>query len=529
MVSAKTLIKKGFMPLELVPAFNTRMLADKLSVITKSNTLDTRTSTQWTTYSLPWLPGARRHLAIPNPHNQVILCNTISENWSEISKFYKRSNISLSKPEAHPRRAVAPAIHFRQIPQKQLLAFPECRVLLRADASRYYTSIYTHSIPWAVHGKPIAKKNHGDKLWGNKVDRMVRNTQDQQTKGIPIGPDTSLIVSELIGTAVDCILSDQLARRKIELKGHRYLDDYFLYFLHEREAHEAQACLEHAMKEFELELNASKSRILPLPEPSEDSWLGQLERFRFQASRQTLDVCDFFNTAFRLAREHPNDRVLKSAASIVKRRSLRGDAWPALQQLLLRSALADGSALPVVSQIFSAALERDHAIDRNAVKDTLSNIISFGAPGRRSHEVAWSLWILRNIDIQIPDTVAASVVQMCDPICSIILLDIRERGLIAGDIDVSSWAPLLDSHELLKSNWIFSYEVSAHRWMRRTDKFDYVNEIPFFSLLQREHVSFYLEDAEDDISDVATLLPDLDPFPDPEADIGHHDDDQREY
>jgi hypothetical protein len=54
----------------------------------------------------------------------------------------------------------------------------------------------------------------------------LRETQDKQTGGIPIGPDTSFLVGEIVGTALDLELKSQIP----SLRGTRYVDDYHLYF-----------------------------------------------------------------------------------------------------------------------------------------------------------------------------------------------------------------------------------------------------------------------------------------------------------
>ena len=100
------------------------------------------------------------------------------------------------------------------------------RFALRTDLSRYYQAIYTHSIPWAIHGKSTAKANRGHALYGNLIDACVRNSQDQQTLGIPIGPRSSDLIAETIGAALDRELQERLG----SLRGTRYIDDFHLYF-----------------------------------------------------------------------------------------------------------------------------------------------------------------------------------------------------------------------------------------------------------------------------------------------------------
>src|ERR1022692_4555816 len=98
--------------------------------------------------------------------------------------------------------------------------------MLPADFSRFYNSIYTHSIPWAIHGKVNARADREYALYGNRLDLRVRDTQDQQTGGIPVGPDTSFLLAEVIASAIDTELVQSVG----ELKGTRYIDDYHLYF-----------------------------------------------------------------------------------------------------------------------------------------------------------------------------------------------------------------------------------------------------------------------------------------------------------
>ena len=96
------------------------------------------------------------------------------------------------------------------------------------------------------------------KLAGNNIDFAVRNTQDQQTLGIPVGPETSDLIAEIIGSAIDQQLQDALP----QLIGLRYVDDFNLYFGTRAEAEEALAILIATAREYELEINQVKTEII---------------------------------------------------------------------------------------------------------------------------------------------------------------------------------------------------------------------------------------------------------------------------
>jgi hypothetical protein len=102
------------------------------------------------------------------------------------------------------------------------------RFVLTADFSRYYPSIYTHAIPWAIHGKAAARADIT--LFGNRLDERIResqDSQDKQTGGIPIGPDTSFLIGEVVAAAIDRRLEDKIGK----LHGTRFVDDYYLSLL----------------------------------------------------------------------------------------------------------------------------------------------------------------------------------------------------------------------------------------------------------------------------------------------------------
>src|SRR5207249_1368507 len=105
-------------------------------------------------------------------------------------------------------------------------------------------------------------------LLGNRLDLCLRAGQDSQTKGLPIGPDSSLAIAELLLAGSDLAL-----QRKIpDLKGFRYYDDYEFYFDSAAQAEGALPILESALGDFELTLNPTKSGVERVLQPLDLPW-----------------------------------------------------------------------------------------------------------------------------------------------------------------------------------------------------------------------------------------------------------------
>ena len=72
-------------------------------------------------------------------------------------------------------------------------------VSLVTDITDCYGSIYTHSIPWALHTKEKAKKEKATKkLIGNIIDFLLQKMSYDQTNGIPQGSVLMDFIGEIV-------------------------------------------------------------------------------------------------------------------------------------------------------------------------------------------------------------------------------------------------------------------------------------------------------------------------------------------
>ena len=171
------LLKFGYFPIELPPEFSTVSFADKINQINWQNSGNYLT--KFERYSQSRAGHRRRVLGIPNPVSQYFLSKCLVENWSKIRTFINRSTLSKSKPvfDASGTRAIK-ITSLGHLSEERVKAINHSRYILRSDISRYYPTLYSHSIPWAVHTKTIAKANRGITFYGNLIDTLVRNGQD---------------------------------------------------------------------------------------------------------------------------------------------------------------------------------------------------------------------------------------------------------------------------------------------------------------------------------------------------------------
>jgi reverse transcriptase-like protein len=137
--------------------------------------------------------------------------------------------------------------------------------LAKLDISKFFDSIYTHSLVWALLGKGTVKENldASKKTFGGRFDRFMQETNYNETNGIIIGPEFSRIFAELILQSVDKALLNELRDKgyhhKIDYEVLRYVDDYFVFY----NAEGTKAAILHSLgaklREYKLSLNSRKA------------------------------------------------------------------------------------------------------------------------------------------------------------------------------------------------------------------------------------------------------------------------------
>lgn len=502
------LLTRGFFPDHLTPPFNSESLVDAYRPILGYLRPLRPTAKKKTGYyrrakavrhSVPKRRLSRRFLSVPNPLQHVLVSRTIAKNWLALEKFCAKSTISLSTPNVGLERAFEPATSKRSETRERALRSIGKKFLLKADIARFYPSIYTHSIPWALHGKDAARSDRD--LYGNHIDERVRESQDKQTGGIPIGPDTSFVIAEAIGTAVDIALAKQLG----DLSGTRYIDDYHLYFDSYNDAEAGLAALHEAAALLELEVNDLKTEITPTPEALEPDWKTELRARTIDSTStdQQSQIVDLFSRASALALQHPHDNVLTFAAKMVEGIDIGVRNWPLCEALLLRSAVAEPKILRVVLEIYAA--QPTLARDLKRVERAISAICIEHGRLQHGNEVLWALWTARTLDIQLGWEIGQIVSSIDDDLVALTALHLEEEGRIVG-LDKTFWTESMSGESLYSQHWLLAYEANIKGWLTPLNGNDYIGADSFFTILRAHDVSFYNveameEEGESDYSD----------------------------
>ncbi|EJL6405716.1 RNA-directed DNA polymerase [Vibrio parahaemolyticus] len=493
MTLLETLLARGYFPKEALPAFTTEHYAkaiadnyDTLPNLFRNNKFISTCGI----HNVSRKGTLRRKLGIPNPVSYFRLADVITENWYDIDECVRKSHLSLTTPtsSASGERAFDRKYPLSELPELHAHLRSRYKYILKTDISRFYHSIYTHSVAWTYHTKATAKRNRSYSLFGNLVDKCLQDSQDGQTIGIPIGPDSSLVIAESILARID----EQLKDRGID-SGLRYIDDYYLGFHPLGEAESALTVMQELLNEYELALNPLKTEIIQLPDEFEPLPISEMRSFSFRSTEggQKSDLIHYFNLAFRAAREMPTESILKYAVSRVYEIDVTENNYPIFESFILQCATADSSTLRFVANQLIKYKRKGYELSVAKVSQVLRQLALAESSLGHGNEVAYCLWLHLVLNIDVPEDVTKSIVTMRDSFVAILLCDCFDKGLMPYTPDFAKYENLMTKDELLGDMWLFVYEALSRKWFKPVARQNPVKQNECFNFLLRTDVLFY--------------------------------------
>ena len=216
---------------------------------------------------------AWRPIELIHPVIYVSLVNLICEptNWAiilqRLSEF--RNGVvdccSLPTVSSDQQKDVEDIIKnwWQEIEQKSLKLSLEFSHILQTDVVDCYGSLYTHSIPWAIHGRDESKRKRADSsLLGNKIDKLIQAGRYGQTNGISQGSALMDFIAELVLGFIDSQISQELINKGIkDFHILRYRDDYRIFGNSDETVETILQVVSENLRMVGMKLGASKTQL----------------------------------------------------------------------------------------------------------------------------------------------------------------------------------------------------------------------------------------------------------------------------
>ncbi|NJI23866.1 RNA-directed DNA polymerase [Aeromonas veronii] len=280
---------------------------------------------------------------------------------------------------------------WNDVEQQSLFKALEFKYLFVTDISNFYPSIYTHSISWAIHTKPIAKEQRNRSrmsLIGVTIDKTLQHMQNGQTNGIPQGSVLMDFIAEILLGYADSELTLKLDSLGIEdYYIIRYRDDYRVFTNTKEDSETIARQITLTLQELGLQLNSSKTSI------SEDVIMSSIKEDKrvalsiFGKSQWETTIQKSLLKLIMFSRMHPNSgQIDKQLARLNKKleskQQLKEDSKiiiSIISDIMLTNPRSFPSCALVLSNTLKFINENDEKIQLlTKIKDKFQSMLGTG-------------------------------------------------------------------------------------------------------------------------------------------------------
>lgn len=498
MFSSYNLLRNEVFPAELPPCFGTSSLADCASDAIAAAYAAGQSFSIPLKYSGYKSESTRRKFAVPNPCHYCIAVDAIVKNEPQISAIIKKSKYSLTAPvekKAKPYQAYAKRSECIADTKEEIeVQYQDNRYEIRLDISSFFDSIYTHSIPWAIHTFEVAKKKRNDnKLLGNQLDKCMRAMNYNQTNGILVGNAVSRIVSEIIL----CTIDEAIQKKFPDISCRRFVDDYYIYTRNSVQIQEIISFIRINLAQYELSFNENKIQINESPFLYGKPWVEQIKQYMH------LQPDVFLSKLIMDYNAHKDITIIKYGLKVIAQCRYTSKNWPAIQSRLINLWVRFPS---LSDHIIPILWHNRDIVKKSILKQALYSIIDDALNLNREQELIWAVWYAKVFEIRLAKSYILSVLKSSNDIAIIILLDYIYKEGLQDRADIKQQLSLLhdslaedDSDNngkkgqlMWTSHWLLAYEAERNKWLSINGKvFDYAHKNPFFKELLSKGVYFY--------------------------------------
>lgn len=417
---AELFLAKGLLPENIPPVFTTKDVSGAFETHGKAYAVTPRAVGEHALYNASKRGAQRRLFSVPHPAFARDQALFFEKHWADLEKIINASEGSRSKPlfsRSGPRHVrITP---HSELPRIRLQAFSRHAFCLVTDVSRFFGSVYTHALPWVINGKEKAKadtKYDSAEVFGNRLDFVSRQTQSKQTIGIPIGPDTSKVSSELLMAGVDVEFLKLSGRNPPSYV--RHVDDIWVGGNSIEECEKHLQRIRSALRSYQLDINEAKTKIISAKYVFGESWPFEFDddlrsAFSPGPAQHAKDPVATLSRIVDRAVSDNDEGIIRHAIKTLDEGRMWHRDWPLLEHFLAQSCMQFGHAFDYVARVVAWRCRLQQPLDRLLWNDVASTVAKQSADLGRDSETLWALWLLKELRGRLPTRLTDAIVANC--------------------------------------------------------------------------------------------------------------------
>ncbi|MBY3296222.1 RNA-directed DNA polymerase [Rhizobium laguerreae] len=450
------------------------------------------------TFYHPRFNNTDRLHSVVNPISHLLVSSLVAKHFYQLKNVERESVYSLSPSvfDWNGQRALPRPVFSKRDEFTSQLS-PRFEYTVTTDVRSFYPSVHTASIAWAVHGRD-ASKQLSKALFANEIGLLVRNGQDGHTTGLPVGPDTSRILAEVVASRIDTDIDDVLKMKKGDAA--RFVDDFTFGCNSVEEGRRIVAEVRRAAAVFELDIGHEKTSIEPTNHLAYVGWEAFLKSHLPPEDPDKASFERFFYVVHEMTKRHVNLNVERYAMSNCRKSFVASEDWDFLQEHIVSSYRKNSTLIENLVEIVLLRQKAQEDVDLAALSDFIAARLPVLGANQRTGEILWLLYLACSLRIKIKADALSMCLRMPNALIAILVTHAEAEGLIEGAIDRSFWRSFANKAGLRSTMFLFAYEAAVKGWEKDTA---YCEADQYYGLLKGGELSFFdIARAPKDLSQV---------------------------
>jgi hypothetical protein len=331
-----------------------------------------------------------------------------------------------------------------------------------------------------------------DGALADRLDLLVRSCNRNQTIGIPIGPETSRIIAEIISSRIDAdfeVNCKHVTRHSAD----RLQDDWIVGATSLEQAENILSVISQCYRDYGLEINGSKTSVKHLMASEGGGWKSEISAFLSHRPGEQLfgsRFREFLALSLKLQIESPSETVLNYALSVVEGRRIRSEDLESLESFLLKAAALSPISMDRICRIIINIDHTTGGLSKDRLKSRFVQLAERHFSNGALFEVIWLLYTILGIKASFRSKKIAEFSENApSSAIRLLLLDMQEKGLCISALPKSSWEREISQGRVLSDwTWLYAYEALRRGWLTSPMK---LLSTSFFKPMHNRDIVFY--------------------------------------
>lgn len=286
-----------------------------------------------------------------------------------------------------------------------------------------------------------------------------------------IGPETSRIVSEIIMSSVDAAFLDD--RPWVKRCTVRYIDDVTAYTSNQLQSFEFVSTYLDHLAQYELTLNAHKTKYLSYVEPPDPVWRVEIVRLvrGVSVAKRSESMISALAAVLNTTHAAGTSTPMRYFLTSMPRASLNASNWDFFQDFLMIGIRMDGILLAHAHQYLVWAKRKGFVRNFRELEANLYDYMRSQGKLGNAFEVASTINILADIGTVVETTSAEEAAVLESDLVDLLLLEASAKvGRLRNVRDLIVSRACADD-AFISGHWLAAYEVQRRDSRCRTPDF----------------------------------------------------------